>query len=99
MIFEFSVKHGCSVEDVEIVASIHDDQPEVDPGDSVVFTGMTIQSANIDPETKRIVQSHYKQYGQDLPFVKICFRKRNENHVEKGKKNVYDCPVYETVNR
>ena len=99
LIFEFSVKHSCSVEDVELVASIHREQPEMTSGDSVVFTGMTIQSANIDPETKRIIPAHYKQCNQHLPFVKICFRKRNESPVEKSKKNLYDCPVYETVNR
>ena len=84
---------------MEIVASIHDDKPEMIQENSLVFTGMMIQSANIDPETNRIIPAHYKQNSQDLPFVKICFRKRGEVQLEKGKKNIYDCPVYETIER
>ena len=98
LMFEFSVSNNCSVGDVEIDASIHEAAPEMTPN-SVVFTGMTIQSANIDPETKRIVPAHHKQYSQALPFVQICFKVRDENHTQNGKKNVYDCPVYETRRR
>ena len=99
MVFEFSVQKECAIEDVELISTIHDEEPEIDKLNSVLFTGLTITSANIDSETKKLMPAQHKLYHQEIPFVKITFRKKEDagDGVKRG--NLYECPIYETHDR
>ena len=99
MVFEFSVQKECAIEDVELISTIHDEEPEIDKLNSVLFTGLTITSANIDSETKKLMPAQHKLYNQEIPFVKITFRKKEEEGDSVKRGNLYECPIYETHDR
>lgn len=99
MIFEFSVQKECAIEDVELISTIHDEEPEIDKLNSVLFTGLTITSANIDSETKKLMPAQHKLYNQEIPFVKITFMKKEVEGDSVKKGNLYECPIYETHDR
>ena len=99
LLFEFSVLKECAIEDVELISTIHDEEPEIDKLNSVLFTGLTITSANIDSETKKLMPAQHKLYNQEIPFVKITFRKKEEEGDSVKRGNLYECPIYETHDR
>ena len=99
LIYEFSIANDCSIDDVEVYSTIHCDEPEINKYDSFIITGLTIVSANIDFENRKLIPAQHKSHKQSLPFVKIQLRRKRES-IEKGNKEIfYECPVYETNSR
>ena len=78
LIFEFSIANDCTLDDVEVYSTIHFDEPEINKDDSFLLTGLTIVSANIDPESGKLIPAQHKCYKQSLPFVKMQLRQKKE---------------------
>ena len=97
LLFEFCASQNYFKEEVEILASMHTEKPDFNTENSFLLTGVTLVSANIDQETKSMIPSHHKQHHEEVPFVKVEFRMKE--NIEDKKANFYSCPVYETSSR